>query len=696
MSYSVSNINDMTFGNNSIFPFNQCNNKDLININNSDVYLPNTVSSSNTLPNHSITEQAIKVSNLGAQDSAWDINLSNLSSCEYYSCTRFHKLTSNENKNVNIFHNNLNGLESKFKLLHNFLSNTSSNVDIITITETSQSINSNNFKSNVKLDGYELFSTPSYSNKGGTGIYIKNKYDFIEREDIKISNANFESTWIEIKNKNCKNVIVGSIYRHPHDTLDIYNSFLEYIEVTFNKLTNENKEIYLCGDFNSDILKIDVQNSYKIFYDLLSSYGLVPFILLPTRIMGNSATIIDNIFTNNISNTIVSGNIVTDFSDHFSQFISVQRTKFDCKTISIYKRDYSKFNDESFRDDVSIQNFNNEFMDINDQFNDFYFKLEGCVNRHAPYKKLTPKEVKLNQKPWISTKLIKMIKIKNKLFYRKKRQPNNDNINKLYNIFRNRVNRELIKSKKDYYSEYFKDNKNNSKKIWEGIKSIININNPKSNFIRELKINETIIDNPNEIVETLNDFFVNIGSNTEKCIPRNPVITPEMYLKNKNQFDFIISDISNEEVLEIINNLESKSTGPQSIPVNLLKLIPDLILEPLCKIISNSFSCGIFPDALKISKVIPIHKGESTLELNNYRPISLLSIFDKIIEKLMHRRLDSFLNSHSILFNNQFGFRKNNSTSFALIQITERIKETIEKKSLVVVSLSISAKHSIL
>ena len=273
-----------------------------------------------------------------------------------------------------------------------------------------------------------------------------------------------------------------------------------------------------------------------------------------------------------------------------------------------------------------------------------------------------------------------MIKIKNKLFYRKKRQPNNDKINKLYNIFRNRVNRELIKSKKDYYSEYFKENKNNSKKIWEGIKSIININNPKSNFIRELKINETIIDNPNEIVETLNDFFVNIGSNTEKSIPRNPVIQPEMYLKNKNQFDFIISDISNEEVLEIIKNLESKSTGPQSIPVNLLKLIPDLILEPLCKIISNSFSSGIFPDALKISKVIPIHKGESTLELNNYRPISLLSIFDKIIEKLMHSRLESFLNFHSILFNNQFGFRKNNSTSFALIQITERIKETIENK----------------
>ena len=132
--------------------------------------------------------------------------------------------------------------------------------------------------------------------------------------------------------------------------------------------------------------------------------------------------------------------------------------------------------------------------------------------------------------------------------------------------------------------------------------------------------------------------------------------------------------------MDIINQLESKSTGPHSIPVNLLKIITDLIIEPLCKIITNSFSSVIFPDALKICKVVPIHKGESTQNVNNYRPISLLSIFDKIIEKLMHKRLYEFLNLHEILFNNQFGFRKNNSTSFALIQITEKIKESIEKK----------------
>ena len=112
--------------------------------------------------------------------------------------------------------------------------------------------------------------------------------------------------------------------------------------------------------------------------------------------------------------------------------------------------------------------------------------------------------------------------------------------------------------------------------------------------------------------------------------------------------------------------------------LKLLKLIPDLIIIPLCKIISNSFTSGVLPEALKISKVIPIHKDGSTQNLNNYRPISLLSIFDKIIEKLMHKRVYSFLTEHNILFHNQFGFRRNNSTTYALLQITEMIKESID------------------
>ena len=87
----------------------------------------------------------------------------------------------------------------------------------------------------------------------------------------------------------------------------------------------------------------------------------------------------------------------------------------------------------------------------------------------------------------------------------------------------------------------------------------------------------------------------------------------------------------------------------------------------------------IFQFCHNVVNVVPLHKGGSSENLNNFRPISLLSIFDKIIEKLVHKRLYHFLELHNVLFENQFGFRKNNSTSYALMEITEHIKESIDK-----------------
>ena len=154
-----------------------------------------------------------------------------------------------------------------------------------------------------------------------------------------------------------------------------------------------------------------------------------------------------------------------------------------------------------------------------------------------------------------------------------------------------------------------------------------------------------------------------MGPSTENMIPKVPNLSP--FLKTCNQIKFVIAHVSNEEVLDIINSLESKSTGPSSIPLRMLSIIPDLIILPLAHIIKMSIVTGVYPDLLKIVKVIPIHGGSSH-DINNYRPISLLSISDKIMEKMIHKKLY------------QHGFRKNNSTIHALMQITERIKTSID------------------
>ena len=132
----------------------------------------------------------------------------------------------------------------------------------------------------------------------------------------------------------------------------------------------------------------------------------------------------------------------------------------------------------------------------------------------------------------------------------------------------------------------------------------------------------------------------------------------------------------------IINR--SFSTGVFPKLMKIVKVIPihkGGVFPKLMKIVKviPIHKGGVFPKLMKIVKVIPIHKGGSTQDVNNYRPISLLFIFDKIIEKIMHKHLYAFLEYHNILLQNQFGFRRNNSTVYALVQITEIIKGSIDK-----------------
>ena len=123
---------------------------------------------------------------------------------------------------------------------------------------------------------------------------------------------------------------------------------------------------------------------------------------------------------------------------------------------------------------------------------------------------------------------------------------------------------------------------------------------------------------------------------------------------------------------------KNKSTGPYSIPVYLLKILSTYIAEPLATLVNSSFENGIFPDKLKIGKVNPLHKKESTDSPSNYRPISILSVFSKIIEKLMHKRLYNFLDTFELLYPLQFGFREKHSTMHALLSLTEAIKHSID------------------
>lgn len=134
-----------------------------------------------------------------------------------------------------------------------------------------------------------------------------------------------------------------------------------------------------------------------------------------------------------------------------------------------------------------------------------------------------------------------------------------------------------------------------------------------------------------------------------------------------------------EEIEEEIDKLNSsKAIGPYSMQAKILKLLEGLISKPLVTIFNLSLSTGVVPDSFKIASVIPVYKKGSQIGLNNYRPISLLSIFNRILEKIIFKRLITIINKHTILYNKQFGFRSKHSTLQAILLITDKAQRAID------------------
>ena len=148
-----------------------------------------------------------------------------------------------------------------------------------------------------------------------------------------------------------------------------------------------------------------------------------------------------------------------------------------------------------------------------------------------------------------------MISHRNRNFKKEKCQPGNEVTKRLYNLFRNRINREMKKAKKDYLTTFFfEENINNIKKTWMGIKSIIINTKQSSPNVSQISLNGKLITNPNAISNTFNSFFATVGVSDKKM----PNVSPKAFLRNRNQYNLILADVSNEEILEIINLIENK------------------------------------------------------------------------------------------------------------------------------------------
>jgi len=159
---------------------------------------------------------------------------------------------------------------------------------------------------------------------------------------------------------------------------------------------------------------------------------------------------------------------------------------------------------------------------------------------------------------------------------------------------------------------------------------------------------------------------------------------PYSYMNEKVKDSIFFKPTKEDEVLEIIRHLKNSSSGHDLIDVKIIKAMQYEIVKPLVHIFNLSFTQGKIPDSLKIAKVIPIYKKGDRSLFSNYRPISVLPVFSKILEKLAYSRISSFLDKNQILTKHQFGFRKNRSTDLAIQTMVDTLHDVIENNDLMV------------
>ena len=166
------------------------------------------------------------------------------------------------------------------------------------------------------------------------------------------------------------------------------------------------------------------------------------------------------------------------------------------------------------------------------------------------------------------------------------------------------------------------------------------------------------ISDKQDIANQFDTFFANIGPDLSKKIPKHQDKSMESYLKENILCSFNFELIEQDTVKKIIKRLNAKhSSGHDNVSTILLKEISPLISSPLNLILNQSLTTGIFPDKLKIAKIIPLFKKDDPHYFDNYRPISLLPAISKVFEKAVFIQLYDYINENELFYKSQYGFR---------------------------------------
>ena len=591
---------------------------------------------------------------------------------------------NHQRQNFTIAHININSItaENKIDELQQFTER--NNVKILAASETK--LDDKIAKSLYTLEG---FHTPLTRHRdrhgGGVAIYVHKSLPYQRLTQLEVGNE--EWIWSKIKTKQFT-LLICCVYLPPNLTAERLHDFNDHFtESVCLAQSHSPTATLLLGDLNTGNIYLD-ESTYnhngitsfdRLLQDTADTLDLQQLITQPTRITDNRENLRDLIFTSN-NDIIIDSGTLSPFSqlDHFPIYATINVTPPPeiVRQAEVDIWDYSNLNASLLTTLLLDTDWTNILThDVDEATNLFISAILDAATSSIPIKR---KQHRTDQKPWITSELKRNIRKRDRLFKIAKHKQDDFSWSR-WRYQRNYVTAMNRKMKSEHFQRQVQlllSQKHNPYKYHKTLRTITG--RKRDDTIPPLQVdNGDIITDDIEKATLLNNHFTaqsTLNIPPTQSPPTNDAnnAAPVPTLENIT--------ITEQEVLRTLNSLDpNKSTGPDGIPVKLLKLIALLISEPLAKLFNKSLAVGIFPDKFKEADVKPILKNKGLpSDYSCYRPISILSALSKVFEKIVYKHVYNHFTEHSLLSDKQSGYRQSHSTQQQLLYLTHNLYKSLD------------------
>ncbi|KAK9880586.1 hypothetical protein WA026_011826 [Henosepilachna vigintioctopunctata] len=403
----------------------------------------------------------------------------------------------------------------------------------------------------------------------------------------------------------------------PFSNIDLF--FEKFI--TLLELLTSSKQLYaIVGDFNLDMLDVN-DNNVLTFLSILESFNVKITITEPTRITSTTSTLLDNILTNleNGKSKVIQGHI----SDHLGQFFESTLPREITKNTEKYQfRKYKASSIEDFVESLHKLEWNEIYVlpedDVDNMWNNFSKTIIKNFEEHFPqktgFKKIKPTPPITPQVDQIKKQLDILYTV----------SLINSDYAEQYKITKKAYDKAIWNMRQQYYTKRINEASNKTKETWNIVNNLTNKKRKNKEQLPKTNVKR--------LVEDFNEFFAKIAPEMCKDLKGNVHLDKI----KRNEKSIFLFEVTENELIATVNKLKNgRSFGHDNISMYIIKKSVQAYVKPLCFVINHAFRTGIFPDSLKLSTIKPIFKKGDKDRLDSYRPISILSSFSKIIEKIL-------------------------------------------------------------